>query len=108
MAGSGRFAALREKSRRRFRGYPVATVAYYGLDTTKATKVAVAVILRWVPVVRERRLPWFGAHQAAVAAIVAGHALLGSTGAVIVNSAWFVVAAAWYAAGGAFSRRRRP
>ena len=74
--------------------------------------VAVAVIVRWVPVVRERRLRWFGAHQAAVAVIVAGHAVLGNTGAVIVNGAWFVVAAAWYAAGGRpggrLSRRRRP
>ena len=46
MKGSGRFAALREKSRRRFRGYPVATVAYYGPDATRATKVAVGVILK--------------------------------------------------------------
>lgn len=45
MAGSGRFAALREKSRRGFRGYPVATVAYYGPDASRASKVAVGVIL---------------------------------------------------------------
>ena len=45
MAGSGRFATLREKSRRGFRGYPVATVAYYGPDNTRASKVAVGVIL---------------------------------------------------------------
>lgn len=45
MAGLGRFATLREKTRRGFRGYPVATVAYYGPDATRASKVAVGVIL---------------------------------------------------------------
>jgi hypothetical protein len=29
-----------------FRGFPVATVAYYGLDKSKATKVAVGIIKR--------------------------------------------------------------
>jgi len=46
MAGSGRFAALRDKARRGFRGYPVATVAYYGPDASRATKVAVGIILK--------------------------------------------------------------
>lgn len=45
MPGSGRFAALREKAKRGFRGYPVATIAYYGPDATRATKVAVGIIL---------------------------------------------------------------
>jgi hypothetical protein len=44
MVGSGRFAALREKARRGFRGYPVATVAYYGPDDSRATKVAVGIV----------------------------------------------------------------
>jgi hypothetical protein len=44
MTGSGRFAALREKSRRGFRGYPVATIAYYGPDARRATKVAVGIV----------------------------------------------------------------
>jgi hypothetical protein len=44
MRGSGRFAALREKARRRFRGYPIATIAYYGPDAGTATKVAVGII----------------------------------------------------------------
>jgi hypothetical protein len=69
--------------------------------------VAILVIARWVPVVREQRMTWFLAHQAAVAAIVAGHALLGNAAAVAVNGAWFVIAAAWYGAVG-LSRRRRP
>ncbi len=61
--------------------------------------VAVAVITRWVPVVRERRWPWLLAHQAATAAIVAGWVLLGRRAAAAVNGAWFVVAAVWYARG---------
>jgi len=36
--------ALHKKARRGFQGYPVATVAYYGPDARKATKVAVAVV----------------------------------------------------------------
>lgn len=64
-----------------------------------AYPVAVVVIARWVPVVRERRWRWFVAHQAAVAAIVAGHALAGRTPAVLINGAWLGIAAGWYAAG---------
>jgi hypothetical protein len=45
MPGSGRFAALRDKAKRGFRGYPVATIAYYGADATQAIKVAVGIIL---------------------------------------------------------------
>jgi hypothetical protein len=65
--------------------------------------VAVVVIARWVPVVREQRWRWFVAHQAAVAAIVAGWAVRGRWTAVAVNALWLVVAAGWY-----LSRRRRP
>lgn len=45
MPSSGRFAALRDKAKRGFRGYPVATIAYYGPDAIRATKVAVGIIL---------------------------------------------------------------
>jgi hypothetical protein len=67
--------------------------------------VAIAIIARWVPVVREQRWAWFWAHQAAVAAIVAGHALRGREGAVLVNATWFVVAAVWFLVAGARQRR---
>jgi hypothetical protein len=67
--------------------------------------VSITVIVRWLPVVRERRWKWFVAHQVGVAAIVAGWALKGDTQAVVVNGTWFVVATAWYAAGGARVRR---
>ena len=68
---------------------------------------SIAVIARWIPVVRERRLTWFVVHQVAVAAIVAGHALRESSSGVVVNGAWFVLAAIWYGAAG-FSRHQRP
>lgn len=35
---------LMKKARRGFRGYPVATVAFYGPDDKKATKVAVGIV----------------------------------------------------------------
>lgn len=65
--------------------------------------VSIAVILRFVPVVRERRLKWIVAHDLAVAAIVAGWALKGDGRAVAINASWLVAANVWYALGG---RRR--
>ena len=35
---------LKKKARRGFRGYPVATVAFYGPDDARASKVAVGVV----------------------------------------------------------------
>ena len=37
---------LERKARKGFRGYPVATVAYYGLDASRASKVAVGIVMR--------------------------------------------------------------
>ena len=65
--------------------------------------VAVGVITRWVPVVRERRTAWFAAHTAAVGAIVAGWTLERRWSAVAVNGSWLVSSVVWYVAG---SRRR--
>ena len=64
---------------------------------------SIAVILRFVPVVRERRLKWLVAHDLAVTAIVAGWALKGDRRAVAINASWLVAASVWYALGG---RRR--
>ena len=64
---------------------------------------SIAVILRFVPVVRERRLKWLVAHDLAVAAIVAGWALKGDRRAVAINASWLVAANVWYVIGG---RRR--
>ena len=65
--------------------------------------VSIVVILRFVPVVRERRMKWLVAHDLAVAAIVAGWALKGDSRAVAINASWMVAANIWYAFGG---RRR--
>lgn len=65
---------------------------------------SVAVITRFVPVVREQRTTWFVAHTAAVAAIVAGWAIQGDEKAVAINASWLVSSSVWYARGG---RRRR-
>jgi hypothetical protein len=35
---------LKKKARRGFRGYPAATVAFYGPDNTRASKVAVGIV----------------------------------------------------------------
>jgi len=37
---------LKKKARRGFRGYPVATVAFYGPTDTKASKAAVGIVTR--------------------------------------------------------------
>jgi hypothetical protein len=62
--------------------------------------VAILVICRWIPVVRQRRTGWFVAHELAVAAIVAGWVLGRRTEGVVVNGSWLVIAAAWYAISG--------
>ena len=68
--------------------------------------VAIVVIIRWLPVVRERRLPWFAAHEAAVSAIVVGQALRMRTRGVIINGAWLVIAALWWVLRPGVGRRR--
>lgn len=40
-----RISPLRKKARKGFRGYPVATVAYYGPDDNRATKLVVGIVL---------------------------------------------------------------
>jgi len=65
---------------------------------------SIAVITRFVPVVRERRWRWLAVHHLGVAAVIAGCLSKRSTAGVIANSAWLVVSSLWYAAGG---HRRR-
>jgi hypothetical protein len=57
---------------------------------------ALFVIVRWLPVVRQRLTTLFLLHQAAMAAIVAGWALVPRWAGVAGNGAWFVIAGAWY------------
>ena len=42
----GRKSALRKKANRGFRGYPIATLAFYGPDDQVASKLAVAILPR--------------------------------------------------------------
>lgn len=65
---------------------------------------ALAVLSRFVPVIRERRVRWFLIHQAGVAAIVGGWLLRGNTRAAVVNGSWLLTACAWYALGGRTGR----
>ena len=67
--------------------------------------VSIIVIVRFVPVVRERRLRWLVAHHVAVVAIVVGWATKGDVPAVLVNSSWLIVSSVWYALGGRSSTR---
>ncbi len=39
-----RMVSLKKKAKRGFRGYPVATIAFYGPDDRLATKVAVGIV----------------------------------------------------------------
>jgi hypothetical protein len=68
--------------------------------------VSIVVILRFVPVVRDRRLKWLVAHDLAVLAIVAGRALKGDSRAVAINASWLVAATVWYALGSRSTARR--
>lgn len=44
MSLHGRKSALRKKANRGFRGYPIATMAFYGPDDLLASKVAVGIL----------------------------------------------------------------
>lgn len=54
--------SLEKHSRRGFRGYPVATVAFYGRDDQRATKVAVG-ILRTEDGKTDPLQRWFSKHD---------------------------------------------
>ena len=46
MTLEGRFAkALRKRAKKGLRGYPVATIAFYGPDDSRASKAAVGIVL---------------------------------------------------------------
>ncbi len=61
--------------------------------------VSIAVIARFVPVVRERRLRWLVIHHVAVAGIVLGWALDSNWLAAIINASWLISSTLWYALG---------
>ena len=60
---------------------------------------AVAVIARFVPVVRERRWRWLAVHHLGMAAIIAGYVSKRTPAGIVVNSAWLVVSTIWYTLG---------
>ena len=66
--------------------------------------VSVAVVSRFVPVVRERRWRWLAVHHAGVAAIIAAWATRRESVPVALNSTWLVASSAWYVLGGRVSR----
>ncbi|MGI8684943.1 MAG: hypothetical protein ACR2MO_07635 [Acidimicrobiales bacterium] len=65
---------------------------------------SIAVITRFVPVVRERRWRWLVLHHLGMAAIIAGCVSKRTTVGVIGNSGWLVLSSLWYAAGGRWPR----
>ncbi len=65
---------------------------------------SVAVITRFVPVVRDRRWRWLAVHHAGVAAVIAGWAMRREGVAVALNGAWLLGSSIWYVLGGRPSR----
>lgn len=61
---------------------------------------SIAVIARFVPVVRERRWKWLAVHHLGVAAIIAGCVSKRTSIGVLGNSGWLVLSSLWYVAGG--------
>lgn len=61
--------------------------------------VSVAVLRRFVAVVRERRWRSLAVHHVAVTAIIGGWAVRREVGAVAVNATWLAVSSAWYLLG---------
>ena len=56
MTLEARFAkALRKRARKGLRGYPVATIAFYGPNLSQATKVAVGIVPSATAETREMR-----------------------------------------------------
>ena len=66
---------------------------------------ACAAIVRWVPIVRQRRVDWLVAHELGMAGICAGWALVPRWSGVAVNGAWGVIALVWWAIGAGRARR---
>lgn len=60
---------------------------------------SIAVLTRFVPVVRQRRWRWLAVHHLGVTAIIAGWILRGDKSAVWVNSAWLVASSVWFGLG---------
>lgn len=66
---------------------------------------SIAVLTRFVPVVRERRWRWLVVHHLGMAAIIAGCLSTRTTVGVVGNAGWLVVSSAWFALGGSREQR---
>lgn len=66
---------------------------------------SIAVIARFVPVVRERRWRWLVVHHLGVLAVAGGWWAKRRLPAAAVNLSWLFASSAWYVLGG---RRRTP
>ena len=60
---------------------------------------SIAVVTRFVPVVRERRWRWLAVHHMGVVALIVAWATRREAVGVAVNSIWLVVSSAWYVLG---------
>ena len=69
---------------------------------------SVAVLTRFVPVVRQRRWRWLVVHHLGVVSIIAGWAVRRQGPAVVVNSCWLALSTVWYLLGGRRGGTRRP
>ncbi len=67
--------------------------------------LAIVVIARFVPVVKQRRMTWMVAHHVGVVGIITGWALSGDWASVAINSSWLLASTLWYARGGRRMRR---
>ncbi|MGH9164602.1 MAG: hypothetical protein ACRDZW_03680 [Acidimicrobiales bacterium] len=61
--------------------------------------LSVPVLLRFVPVVRERRWRWLATHHVGVVTLVAASALRPLASGVAINSTWLAASSLWYASG---------
>ena len=60
---------------------------------------SIAVITRFVPVVRQRRWGWLAVHHVGVGAVIVAWATRREGVAVAANATWLVASSAWYALG---------
>ncbi len=69
--------------------------------------LSIAMLTRWLPIVRQQRARWFLAHEIGVACIVTGWLIRGRNRGVVINGAWLVSATLWYVLAGRRQDRLR-
>jgi len=66
--------------------------------------MAIAVLVRFRSVVRNRRWKSLAVHHVGMAAIISGWAIEGTVSAIALNSVWLAVSSVWYSTGGRSTR----